>query len=423
MKDPNAPKKNMTALKFYQSAKANRSDVKAANPDAKYDDVNKILSTNFKALSPVERASWDEKAVADKARYQREMSVYSSALMASNSNKRKASGGDSAKPKSKRARKYCSHEGCTTQARKGGVCIKHGAEVKTCNQEGCTTQARKGGVCIKHRAEVKQYHKTCSHEGCTTLAVSGYEGKCIRHGTEVDGRCREDHMADAESKLATITPLHSDPETKRILAVYQGGYERLSNGMEGKMAEEVAQEVAKELSICPTRKPYPMKKPTKMTRFRPTVTIRHEDCKMTPEEHSRSYLSKDEMRRFRLEVVAIHALSRRLSNTPPTCCLHMTEHDCVIGLEVHPALRGLEHYLCPARARNKTITRKALLGHQSSLKTDHTKTREEKLQSLASMSVELSHHSKQVAEEAAKLDSLQVRGGPRTLPLHHPSKK
>ena len=110
MKDPNAPKKNMTALKFYQSAKANRSDVKAANPDAKYDDVNKILSTNFKALSPVERASWDEKAVADKARYQREMSVYSSALMASNSNKRKASGGDSAKPKSKRARKYCSHE-------------------------------------------------------------------------------------------------------------------------------------------------------------------------------------------------------------------------------------------------------------------------------------------------------------------------
>ena len=100
--------------------------------------------------------------------------------------------------------------------------------------------------------------------------MSGYEGKCIRHGTEVDGRCREDHMADAESKLATISPLQSGPVTTSILDVYQGGYERLINGIEGKMAEEVAQEVTKELrTICPA----PTDAPTS-----PVSTIPYSSC-------------------------------------------------------------------------------------------------------------------------------------------------
>jgi len=81
----------------------------------------------------------------------------------------------------KRARKVCSQDGCTKRARKGGVCIKHGAEVKTCSHEGCTNQARKEGVCIKHGAKRKG-KKTCSHEACTNKSVQG--GVCIRHGAK-----------------------------------------------------------------------------------------------------------------------------------------------------------------------------------------------------------------------------------------------
>jgi len=34
--------------------------------------------------------------------------------------------------------------------RNNGVCVRHGAKVKTCTHEGCTKQARKGGVCRIH---------------------------------------------------------------------------------------------------------------------------------------------------------------------------------------------------------------------------------------------------------------------------------
>jgi hypothetical protein len=47
------------------------------------------------------------------------------------------------------------------------VCIKHGAKVKkyTCSHEGCTNYARRGGVCVRHGAKVK----LCRHEGCTNI--------------------------------------------------------------------------------------------------------------------------------------------------------------------------------------------------------------------------------------------------------------
>ena len=72
--------------------------------------------------------------------------------------------------------KICSAEGCTKQAQKGGVCIRHGAKVKRCSSEGCTNQAQNGGVCIRHGA--KRYK--CSSEGCTNFAKRG--GVCYRHG-------------------------------------------------------------------------------------------------------------------------------------------------------------------------------------------------------------------------------------------------
>eukprot|EP00985_Skeletonema_marinoi_P008050 scaffold3586_cov115-Skeletonema_marinoi.AAC.6 len=50
--------------------------------------------------------------------------------------------------------KLCSSEGCTNQAKQGGVCIKHGAKAKLCSSEGCTNVVVKGGVCIRHGAAI-----------------------------------------------------------------------------------------------------------------------------------------------------------------------------------------------------------------------------------------------------------------------------
>jgi len=77
----------------------------------------------------------------------------------------------------------CSHEGCTSNAQKGGVCVKHGAKLTPCSHEGCTSNAQKGGVCVKHGAIVK----TCCYEGCTKKAKKG--GVCMRHAR------KNDHMA------------------------------------------------------------------------------------------------------------------------------------------------------------------------------------------------------------------------------------
>ena len=63
---------------------------------------------------------------------------------------------DGNKSKKRDWRKYkqiCSADGCTTFARSGGVCAKHGAKKgqrKLCSIEGCKTQARNGGLCQKH---------------------------------------------------------------------------------------------------------------------------------------------------------------------------------------------------------------------------------------------------------------------------------
>lgn len=76
----------------------------------------------------------------------------------------------------KQVHQKCSVGECKNMARKGRVCIRHGAKVKTCRHEGCNSNVRQGGVCMKHGAKVKM----CSHEGCTKHIQS--RGVCIRHG-------------------------------------------------------------------------------------------------------------------------------------------------------------------------------------------------------------------------------------------------
>jgi hypothetical protein len=74
LQDPDAPKRNMSAYFLYSVQ--TRPEVKAANPEASFGDIARIISSNFKALSAKERKVWDDRAVADKARYDREMADY-----------------------------------------------------------------------------------------------------------------------------------------------------------------------------------------------------------------------------------------------------------------------------------------------------------------------------------------------------------
>lgn len=73
-KDPNAPKRNMSAY-FLYSIDA-RPTVKIENPEASFGDIARLISQKFKALTAKERKIWDDKAVADKVRYTAEMIEY-----------------------------------------------------------------------------------------------------------------------------------------------------------------------------------------------------------------------------------------------------------------------------------------------------------------------------------------------------------
>lgn len=73
-KDPNKPKRNMSAFFLYSNA--NRARIKEENPGIKFGQVAKLLSEEFKQISESERAKYDKLAQADKERYQREMEDY-----------------------------------------------------------------------------------------------------------------------------------------------------------------------------------------------------------------------------------------------------------------------------------------------------------------------------------------------------------
>eukprot|EP00985_Skeletonema_marinoi_P010704 scaffold5026_cov215-Skeletonema_marinoi.AAC.3 len=110
----------------------------------------------------------------------------------------------SAKTATKRTRKICSIESCTSQARNGGLCQRHGAKVSLCTFDGCSNQVINGGVCIRHGAQVAPKIKgprlRCSVETCTNFAKKG--GVCIRHGaTQQRKRCV---LKDAVSKRSRV---------------------------------------------------------------------------------------------------------------------------------------------------------------------------------------------------------------------------
>lgn len=73
-RDPNAPKRNLSAYLLYQNAM--RDQFKALNPGMTFGQLAKYTSAMYSELGPSEKEAWIARAEADKARYIHELSSY-----------------------------------------------------------------------------------------------------------------------------------------------------------------------------------------------------------------------------------------------------------------------------------------------------------------------------------------------------------
>ncbi|PWY92387.1 hypothetical protein BO70DRAFT_376074 [Aspergillus heteromorphus CBS 117.55] len=76
-KDPNAPKRGLSAYMFF--ANDNREKVREDNPGISFGQVGKMLGEKWKNLDDVGRRPYEEKAAADKKRYEDEKASYNAA--------------------------------------------------------------------------------------------------------------------------------------------------------------------------------------------------------------------------------------------------------------------------------------------------------------------------------------------------------
>mmetsp|Transcript_3288 Transcript_3288/g.6068 ORF Transcript_3288/g.6068 Transcript_3288/m.6068 type:complete len:228 (-) Transcript_3288:70-753(-) len=73
-RDPNAPKRNISAYLHYQNAM--REVFKAQNPGMSFGQLSKFTSAMYAELAPEEKAVWAARADEDKARYLHELAEY-----------------------------------------------------------------------------------------------------------------------------------------------------------------------------------------------------------------------------------------------------------------------------------------------------------------------------------------------------------
>lgn len=75
-KDPNAPKRPLSAFIFFSQDK--REEIIRKNPElkSKLAEVGKMVGEAWGKLSDAQKKPYETKAVADKARYEREMLAY-----------------------------------------------------------------------------------------------------------------------------------------------------------------------------------------------------------------------------------------------------------------------------------------------------------------------------------------------------------
>lgn len=77
-RDPNAPKRNLSAYLLYQNAM--RDQFRRENPGMTFGQLSKYTSHMYKNLTQEEKASWEARSVQDKARYDAEMENYTPPL-------------------------------------------------------------------------------------------------------------------------------------------------------------------------------------------------------------------------------------------------------------------------------------------------------------------------------------------------------
>jgi len=73
-KDPNAPKRGLSAYMFF--ANEQRENVRDENPGITFGQVGKVLGERWKALNEKQRAPYEAKAAADKKRYEEAKEKY-----------------------------------------------------------------------------------------------------------------------------------------------------------------------------------------------------------------------------------------------------------------------------------------------------------------------------------------------------------
>jgi len=73
-KDPNAPKRALSAYMFFCQDK--REDVRRKNPDMKFTDIAKELGNQWKGMDEPAKAVYADMAQKDKERYTKEMTAY-----------------------------------------------------------------------------------------------------------------------------------------------------------------------------------------------------------------------------------------------------------------------------------------------------------------------------------------------------------
>lgn len=131
----------------------------------------------------------------------------------------------------------------------------------------------------------------------------------------------------------------------------------------------------------------------KRVRFDTRSAVHPIDCRFTDEEKSCSHYSMRELKGFSGEVKKLAPSSESFTSS---------------GIAADPSFRGLEIRLCPVRAQNSKVVRKAVLKYQQQLTGDSRKTPEKKARSLAALSCKVNSWSSLVAQETARLDALRA---------------
>ncbi|KAI9206421.1 Non-histone chromosomal protein 6 [Polychytrium aggregatum] len=73
-KDPNAPKRPLSGYMFFGTA--TRPQIKAENPTATFGQLGKILGERWKNMSDAEKQPWNDKAIKDRLRWEKEVKEY-----------------------------------------------------------------------------------------------------------------------------------------------------------------------------------------------------------------------------------------------------------------------------------------------------------------------------------------------------------